>query len=126
VTHGAPIPASVEDFERTRFRRTGRQPLDVLHSAMTRYGFCRGEDAALLAQLSEPGCQLAVLVHGHDRDEEGFDSSSDAALLLCTSFGARRARKSYLWLDRGRRYSSVAALRDGIELQRLWPDAVDG
>jgi hypothetical protein len=126
VTHGAPIPASVDDFERTRFRRAGRPADDVLHSAMTRYGFCRGEDAELLARLSGPGCELAVLVHGHDRDEEGFDNSGDAALLLCTSFGARRARKSYLWLDRGRRYASLAALRDGIEIRRLWPEAVDG
>jgi hypothetical protein len=126
VTHGAPIPASVDDFERTRFRRSGRPPNDVLHAAMTRYGFCRGEDAELLARLSDPGCELAILVHGHDRDEEGFDHSGDAALLLCTSFGARRARKSYLWLDRGQRYASLAALRDGIEIRRLWPEAIDG
>jgi hypothetical protein len=124
VTHGAPIPATVAEFERTRFHRSDGLSNDVLHSAMTRYGFCSGEDTALLARLSEPGCELAVVVHGHDRDEEGFDTGG-AALLLCTSFGARRARKSYLWLDRARRYPSVAALRDGIELRRLWPEAVD-
>ena len=132
VTHGAPIPASVAEFERTRFRATGRPlggrdtPDEVLHSAMTRYRFFRDDDAALLARLSEPGCELKVLVHGHDRDEEGFRLAGEAALLLCTSFGARRARKSYLWLDRGLRYASLAALRDGIEIRRLWPEAVDG
>jgi len=126
VTHGAPIPASVADFERTRFSRTDGAANDVLHSAMTRYGFCRGEDVELLAKLSEPGCELAVLIHGHDREEEGFYPTGPAALLLCTSFGARRARKSYVWLDRGRRYASLAELRDGVELRRLWPDAVDG
>jgi hypothetical protein len=125
VTHGAPIPASVDEFEHVRFRGAPRSS-DVLHSAMTRYGFCRGEDAQLLARLSEPGCELTVLVHGHDRDEEGFDNTGDAALLLCTSFGARRARKSYLWLDRATHYGSLAALRDGTEIRRLWPDAVDG
>jgi hypothetical protein len=125
VTHGAPVPASVADFERTRFRRTDGAANDVLHSAMTRYGFCRGEDVALLERLSEPGCELAVLVHGHDRDEDGFSPTGSAALLLCTSFGARRARKSYLWLDRARRYPSLAALRDGVELRRLWPEAAD-
>ena len=93
---------------------------------MVRYGFCRGEDVELLARLSEPGCELGVLVHGHDREEEGFHPNGPAALLLCTSFGARRARKSYLWLDRAQRYASLAALRDGIELRRLWPDALDG
>jgi hypothetical protein len=90
---------------------------------MTRYGFCRGEDIALLERLSEPGCQLGVLVHGHDREEEGFHPNGPAALLLCTSFGARRARKSYLWLDRAQRYPTLDALRDGIEIRRLWPEA---
>jgi hypothetical protein len=126
ITHGAPIPASVAEFERTRFDRREGAANDVLHSAMTRYGFCRGEDVELLARLSEPGCELAVLVHGHDREEEGFCPTGTAALLLCTSFGARRARKAYLWLDRAQRYGSLAALREGIELRRLWPEAVDG
>ena len=125
LTHGAPIPASVAEFERTRFRAMDCAGNDALRSAMMRYGFCRGEDVELLARLSEPGCELGVLVHGHDRDEDGFSPSGTAALLLCTSFGARRARKSYLWLDRAQRYPSLAALRDGIELRRLWPEAVD-
>jgi hypothetical protein len=125
LTHGAPIPASVAEFERTRYQRSDGARNDVLGSAMARYGFCRGEDRELLARLSEPGCELRVLVHGHDREEEGFYASGDAALLLCTSFGARRARKTYLWLDRAQRYPSVAALRDGIELRRLWPEAID-
>jgi hypothetical protein len=125
VTHGAPIPASVAEFERTRFQRSDGVANDVLHSAMVRYGFCRGEDVELLARLSEPGCELGVLVHGHDREEEGFYATGARSLLLCTSFGARRARKSYLWLDRGRRYASLDDLRDGVELRRLWPDAVD-
>jgi hypothetical protein len=122
VTHGAPIPASVADFEAARFAGASASS-DVLASAMVRYGFCRGENVELLARLSEPGCELGVLVHGHDREEEGFHPNGPAALLLCTSFGARRARKSYLWLDRAQRYASLAALRDGIELRRLWPDA---
>ena len=125
LTHGAPIPASVAEFERTRYHRVAAPPGDALSSAMARYGFCRGEDLELLARLSEPGCELGVVVHGHNREEEGFYPSGAAALLLCTSFGARRARKTYLWLDRAQRYASLAALRDGIELRRLWPDAVD-
>lgn len=66
-----------------------------------------------------------MLVHGHDREEEGFYATGGAALLLCTSFGARQARKTYLWLDRARRYGSLAELRDGVELRRLWPERVD-
>jgi len=126
LTHGAPIPASVAEFERTRFDPAAGADNSVLSSAMVRYGFCHGEDVELLARLSEPGCELAVLIHGHDREEDGFAPSGSASMLLCTSFGARHARKSYLWLDRAQRYPSVAALRDGIELRRLWPEAVDG
>jgi len=125
VTHGAPIPASIADFEAVRYSGASTSSA-LLQSAMMRYGFCRGEDVELLACLSGPGCDLGVLVHGHDREEEGFHPTGPAALLLCTSFGARRARKSYLWLDRARRYTSLNALRDGIELRRLWPEAVDG
>lgn len=126
LTHGAPFPASVAEFERTRFDPSFGPDNDVLQSAMVRYGFCHGEDVELLARLSEPGCELSVLIHGHDRDEDGFAPSGSAAMLLCTSFGARHARKSYLWLERGRRYASLAALREGIELRRLWPEAADG
>ncbi|HET7503648.1 MAG TPA: metallophosphoesterase [Kofleriaceae bacterium] len=125
VTHGAPIPATVAEFEQVRFDRTGGSSNEVLHSAMVRYGFCRGEDTELLARLSEPGCELSVLVHGHDREEEGYYPTGAAALLLCTSFGARQPRKTYLWLDRATRYPSAAAMRDGIELRRLWPEVAD-
>lgn len=122
LTHGAPIPASVADFERTRFAPGEGNSRDVLHSAMARYGFCRGEDLELLERLSEPGCELSVLVHGHDREEDGYTATGTAALLLCTSFGARQSHKTYLWLDRARRYDSLAALREGVELRRLWPE----
>jgi hypothetical protein len=59
-------------------------------------------------------------VHGHDRDEEGIDRAGDASLLLCTSFGARRDRKAYLWLDLSRRYGSPDELREGEEIRRLY------
>jgi hypothetical protein len=128
ITHGAPIPATPADFEATRYDRNApavaasERACDPMMSAMSRYGFDVGEDRALLDLLSEPDCALGLLVHGHDREEEGFSPNGEAALLLCTSFGARRARKSYLWLERGQRYT-LADLRDGHELRRLWPEA---
>ncbi|HET9624815.1 MAG TPA: metallophosphoesterase [Kofleriaceae bacterium] len=126
ITHGAPIPATPAAFERARYDRNAPGPAadegDPLISAMSRYGFGHDEDLALLDRLSEPGCQLDLIVHGHDREEEGFVANGKAALLLCTSFGARHARKSYLWLERGQRYK-LADLRDGHELRRVWPAA---
>jgi hypothetical protein len=121
ITHGAPEPATVEELEQLRYR--GNDAPDAaqrMRAAMTRYGFGEGEDVELLARLSEPGQTYRVLVHGHDREEMGYAPTGPAAMLLCTSFGARRAYKTYLWLDRARRYESLADLREGIELRRLW------
>ncbi len=75
----------------------------------------------------DPGADGTALGDVEDAVQvEDRRDTGEAALLLCTSFGARHARKSYLWLDRGSRYASLAALRDGIEIRRLWPDAIDG
>ena len=87
---------------------------------MTRYGFGDGEDVELLARLSTDGDTYRVLLHGHDREELGHSPTGDAALLLCTSFGAQRAFKTYAWLDAETRYDSLADLRVGIELRRLY------
>jgi hypothetical protein len=87
---------------------------------MTHSGFRPGGDVALLEQLSDPGSPpYQLILHGHDRDEEGFSPTGEAALLVCTSFGARRERKTYVWLDGSRRYR-LADLRDGHELKRLY------
>lgn len=121
VTHGAPYAATARELERVRFSG-GDDARELLHAALNRYGFDNGEDLELLARLSEDGTPYRVLIHGHDRQEDGFARSGTAALLLCTSFGARRSAKTYAWLDLGRQYASVADLRDGIELRRLWPE----
>jgi Calcineurin-like phosphoesterase len=121
ITHGAPVPATVEELDRLRYRgNADPRSAMLMRSAMTRYGFHDGEDVELLGQLSEPGQAYGVLVHGHDREETGYAPNGEAALLLCTSFGAQRARKTYAWLDRAARYRSLADLRDGHELRRLW------
>jgi hypothetical protein len=59
-------------------------------------------------------------VHGHDREESGYARTAERALLLCSSFGAVRARKAYLALDLSRRYQSLDELREGREIQFLW------
>jgi hypothetical protein len=124
VTHGAPPAVSAAEIERARFRGGAAAERALLLAATTRYGFDPGEDRALLERLSEPGQPpYTVIIHGHDREEEGHARTGDAALLLCTSFGARRERKSYLWLDLGCRYPSLDALREGKEIRRLYPES---
>ncbi len=122
ITHGAPHPGTVEEFETIAYAG-GNDPrgMQLLRAAMTRYGFDTDEDLEVLARLSEPGAPYELLVQGHDREELGYCANGAAALLLCTSFGARRAHKTYLWLDRARRYHGLADLRLGLELRRLYP-----
>lgn len=124
VSHGAPDVASTAAFEQLRYTGpcAGR---DLLHSAMSRYGFYGGEDEALLAALSDEQCRYSLLLHGHDREEEGYSPSGPAAVLLCTSFGARQARKTYAWLDLARRYDSLEMLQSSGALRRLWPEVAD-
>ncbi|MCX5747199.1 MAG: metallophosphoesterase [Proteobacteria bacterium] len=120
LTHGAPHPGTVEEFDAIRYAGdSSPRSRELLRAAMTRYGFEDGEDLEVLARLSTD-VPYHLLVHGHDREELGHCANGAAALLLCTSFGARRAFKTYLWLDRARRYASLAALRPGIELRRLY------
>lgn len=123
VSHGAPEAASIEEYEQLRY--VGPCPRrDLLLTAMSRYGFSPGEDLALLAALSDDRT-YSVLLHGHDREEEGFFATGEAALLLCTSFGARQPRKTYAWLDLAHRYASLDELQATGALRRLWPELPD-
>ena len=124
VSHGAPDVADAAAFEQLRY--LGPCPGRVLLlSVMSRYGFNAGEDEALLAALSDEQCRYSLLLHGHDREEEGHAPSGPAALLLCTSFGARQARKTYAWLDLSKRYDSLQMLERSGALRRLWPEVAD-
>jgi hypothetical protein len=122
ITHGAPYAAPAQAFERVRFVGGDSPSCELRNSAMSRYGFDPGEDVELLAQLSDQHT-YSLLLHGHDREEEGFAAAGAASLLLCTSFGARQDRKTYGWLDAARRYHSLADLEGSGALRRLWPEA---
>lgn len=124
LTHGAPDVASAAAFEQLRFKGPCPQR-DLLLSAMGRYGFYGDEDEGLLAALSDDECRYSLLMHGHDREEEGHSPSGNAALLLCTSFGARQPRKTYAWLDLARRYETLDELYRSGALRRLWPELPD-
>jgi hypothetical protein len=120
LTHGAAAPGTAAEYAQLRYAgNPDPRNAQLMRAAMTRYGFRDGEDVELLAQLSDAD-DYQLLVHGHDREETGYAPAGAASLLLCTSFGARRACKTYLSLERGRRYT-LADLREGHELVRLWP-----
>lgn len=127
VTHGAmagPLQGA-PDLEQIRYGAVNHgAAAQLLQSAMTHYGYTDGGDERLLAALRDPGGPVyRLLIHGHDREETGYAVTGRQALLLCTSFGARRVRKAYLWLDPARRYDGPADLREGQEIRFLWAAA---
>jgi len=120
VTHGALSPppgATRADLDAAHApiaapgtRLPDGAALAILRSAMVAYGYTDGGDERLLQLLGPP---YRHVVHGHDRDEEGWAPTGARASLLCTSFGARREAKAALWLDGDTRDLDRA-------LRRLW------
>jgi hypothetical protein len=117
ISHGA-IKLRPGDRQRLSNLELPRDRDDpIVQTAMFHYG--HGDDSAAQT-LAELGPPYRVMVHGHDREEEGWAPTSDVSALLCTSFGARRERKAYLWLDLARPLASIADVREGHELRRLF------
>jgi hypothetical protein len=91
----------------------------VLRSLLTSYGQQAEVTDRLLATLArETGLELTLVVHGHDRDEEGYfeENGNQVCPVL---FGAPRESKRYLRLDLGAHYGGPADLRHGAEIRRL-------
>jgi hypothetical protein len=92
----------------------------VLRSLLTSYGQQAEVTDRLLATLSrETGLELTMVVHGHDRDEEGYfeENGNQVCPVL---FGAPRENKRYLRLDLGARYGGPEDLRHDVEILRLY------
>jgi len=93
----------------------------ILRAMMSCYGQPGEVTAELLEQLSRPGLELRVVVHGHDVDPQGWytEHGNQACPVL---FGAPPQCRRYLLLELGARYRRAEALREGIEVLRLYPD----
>jgi len=120
VTHGAlggPI-RNVAELEQIRWEGQMDAHAYEIARSMVAYGYVHGGDRRLLDALSVAGPAYRLIIHGHDRDEDGYSASGEHALLLCSSFGARRDTKTYVWLTSP---CSLAELRLGHELRRLYP-----
>lgn len=118
LTHGA-LKLSPGDRARLPSLRLDRGD-PIVQTAMFHYGHDDESATATLDELSRGGTPYTLLVHGHDREEEGFVATSASSALLCTSFGARHEQKAYLELALDRPLHGVASLREGHELRRLW------
>jgi predicted phosphodiesterase len=126
MTHGSPdaslerledldvVPLELKEMTTTQAR--------MLRSLLTSYGQPAAETRAMLEKVSRAsGLELRVVVHGHDRDEAGF--FREGGNQVCpVIFGAARGDKRYVRLDLGARYENAEALRDGVEIVRLYGD----
>jgi hypothetical protein len=97
----------------------------ILRTLLTSYGQSEQTTATLLRQLSRPGLELRVVVHGHDVDLNGWytEHGNQACPVL---FGAAPARRRYLVVDLGARYERAEDLREGedLEARYLYPELV--
>ena len=86
----------------------------------TFYGQRGAVSRSFLTHMSDlSGCDLRMVVHGHDRDEEGWFTHEDTQACPVI-FGAPRRNRRYLRLDLAARYDSVDDLAQGREVLRLW------
>ena len=99
-------------------------PLDdegraLLQTITGSYGQQQEVTDRLLQALSlDVGIPLSMVIHGHDRDEEGW--FTEGGNQICpVIFGAPRGSKRYLVLDLGSRYRTLEDLREGLEIRRL-------
>lgn len=94
----------------------------MLRAVLTSYGQPDAVAKTMLENVSRAlGFDVRVVVHGHDRDERGFFREGAHQVCPCL-FGAPRAEKRYVRLDLAARYEGAEALRDGVELRRLYAD----
>lgn len=127
MTHGSPDAtlqslADLNDIDIPRTKDSAYHD-GILRGLLFAYGQ-RGETTErLLAQLSRMGSgqslrPLRVVVHGHDRAENGLfrEGGNQVCPVL---FGAVEREKRYIELDLAAHYTSADALRDGVEVRRL-------
>lgn len=124
MTHGSPDASfeRLEDLDDVPLELTEMSVAQarMLRALLTSYGQPAEECRAMLGNVSRAsGLDLRVVVHGHDRDENGF--FHEGGNQVCpVIFGAARSDKRYVRLDLGGRYEDAEALRDGVEIVRLY------
>lgn len=122
LSHGSPDDrlADFADLERVSLvpRDNDEYCRHLLASILRSYGQRDEVSAALLARVSATACPVSVVIHGHDRDEQGWFASG-AHQVCPVLFGAPRQERRYVRLDLSARYTCAADLRDGIELRRV-------
>jgi predicted phosphodiesterase len=111
----------LEDLDAVRYDPAANDPYHqhLLRTFLWPYGQPESAIDQLLETASRIGARIGVVVHGHDRDEEGWFIDGDHCLCPVI-FGAPRHAKRYLSLDLAGRYRDVFDLRENREILRLY------
>lgn len=80
----------------------------------------------ILAALRFKGIQPRIAAYGHEIIPSGVDRSSLRQIVVSTSFAVADRFKTFLELDLSGSYADTAALREGRELVRLYPERCVG
>lgn len=122
LSHGSPDDRlqRFADLDGVRLDPRDNDPYHrhLLASVLGSYGQRDEVSARLLARVTATAVPVSVVIHGHDRDEEGWFTSG-AHQCCPVLFGAPRENRRYVRLDMSAQYRSAADLRDGIEVLRL-------
>lgn len=115
-SHGAAAvaPDGLSLLDELRFDSRQLADRAVMNSAMCAYG---QDDETMRVFLDHMGelldADLSVLVHGHDRDDDGWytEGPHQACPII---FGALQHRKAYLDIDLSKRVSHADELEDSV------------
>ena len=129
-THGAPpgLPFDAATLDGLVLEGYTDWPLWRMHEAgllgqlLWRRSSRPAETDRFLAHLRGvvPEMPCGLVVYGHERVDEGFEVDHPRLVNLSTSFGMRRANKTYLHLDLARRHDDAAALARSGALRPLY------
>ena len=129
MVHGSPAATmpSLEAWEGVDYGGfTGQAPIAMLRRNQAlgtvlwaRSATEREAQAFLSTALPDLGGE-GVVVFGHDVVRSGYAKLGDRQLCVSTSYGLHDEDKTYLRVDLGGRYRSVADLSEGVELLPLY------
>ncbi len=124
MTHGSPDDSfdDVAQLERLSLVPEENNPRDarLLRTLLTAYGQEPEVTGIMLRHVGASlGFDLNLVLHGHDRNPEGWYAEGHNQL-CAVLFGATRENKRYVELDLARLYRDVRDIREGVELLRLY------
>jgi hypothetical protein len=128
LCHGSPDATlrTAEDLDRISLPPAAGDDYGcaVVRGFLTYYGQKGETTARLLDTMSGVGARLVMVLHGHDRTLEGWfvEGGNQGCPVL---FGALREHKRVVLLDLEATYATIADLRQGSEILRLYGAEVE-